>query len=115
MKQPLSWSDLHEALIGAMDVGALRATLDTLEAIAQATGVSTVHGVSIRAFHHSRAIQQTDLAISDIADDDHELATLVKRRWDEICDTDSKTERAASGAGDRKCIIPVTSRTTERR
>ena len=94
MKHAPTWAALHENLIGAMDIGALRATVDTLVAISESAGITKVHGLSVRDFHKKAAYRHTEFAIADIADDDPELASVVKARWDEICETNAREREA---------------------
>lgn len=83
---------LHESLIGCMDVAQCRATVTTLEALAEAAGIKELHGKSVRDFFAAVARRETEAAISDIADDSPELATLVKQRWDYLDGLDAAKE-----------------------
>lgn len=76
---------VHENLVMAMDVAATKACFDVIEAVAESLGVTEVHGVSLHSFYNTARIERTNQNIADIADDDPQLASQVKRRWDELC------------------------------
>ena len=87
-------ADVQEALLEAMRQGAQEATVDAIEAVAEAVGVSKVHGLALLEFFHAAASERTSTAIAGIADYDQQLARLVKHQWDGI--RMGRNERAVS-------------------
>ncbi len=79
-----TFTEIHEALLGAMSIGSTRALLATIEAVAEAAGILEVHGIGVRQFYHAAAIPETERAIADIADSDPVFATAVKKQWDSL-------------------------------
>ena len=80
-REPVSQLDISIALVDAMNRGAQGAAVDTIEALAEALGVSELHGTNVRDFYNTAAHHRTEDAIAEIADDDQELAALVKQQF----------------------------------
>ena len=78
-------TEVHENLVMAMDTAATKACFDVIEAVAERLGVTEVHGVSLASFYSTARIERTDQNIAEIADDDPQLASRIKARWDELC------------------------------
>ena len=90
MKQPIPFGALHEELMLAMSIGQARGIVDTLVAIAEAAGVPEILGTTVRDHVYYSAVAHTEAAIADIADDNPDMATVVKQRWDEMRATNAR-------------------------
>ena len=85
-----------------MDWGMSKASFDLIEAVAEALGISEVHGVSLRTFYDTACFDRTGENIAHIADTDPVLATRVKQQWDSLTEQSALSEHSRTRARARK-------------
>jgi hypothetical protein len=60
------------------------ALVKTVEAVASALGVSQIQGMPIQEFHGRRKQAIAEEVVAGLADGNPELATQIKKAWDQV-------------------------------